>query len=148
MGGFFFVTLLLSLGYYLPAAHIAEGGPDKEHSNKVALFTLPDSFIEQYGVNPEDTRFVVNRSDRAMMLYPTYYGDYILAELGLIEPPDCPVRIINPGEAIAVGPGELPDFFFEKPETITVEKGNDATQTRWILDYLAPDEYPDVKSDD
>ena len=75
LGGFFFAGLLLSLGYYLPVAHIAEGGPGKEHSNKVALFTLPDSFIEQYGVSREDTRFVVNRSDRAMMLYSTYYGD-------------------------------------------------------------------------
>lgn len=139
MGGFFFVALLLSLGYYLPAAHIAEGGPDKEYSNKVALFTLPDSFIERYGINPEDTRFVVNRSDRAMMLYPTYYGDYFSAKMGLIVPPDCPVRIINPGEAIAVAPGELPDFFFEQPETITVEKDSKTTQTRWVLDYLAPD---------
>lgn len=129
---FLFLACLMSLTWVVPHSSVIVAGPDKNHSRKDAIFTAPKSLMEEYGLQTFEMgkSYIVNTTDRAMIIYAVRYGN--IPFFGSPDSPviDIPARKISPIES-----EYYPDFFFEEPSAISVERGSDNVQSRWILDY-------------
>lgn len=136
-GIFLFLLLTLacivSLTWALPKSTVVMAGPDKEHSTKAIVFGAPASFREKYGINDfmMDRNYVVNTTDRNMMLYNVRYCTTPFFT------PDTDHKVIEipAGQCTYVEPACMPDFFFTEPQYIQVKSDQKGIQDRWILDY-------------
>lgn len=132
---FMFLTLacVVSITWAVPKSTVIIAGPDKEHSTKAVVFSAPESFKDKYGITdfPMDRNYVVNTTDRNMMLYNVRYCTTPFFT------PDTDHKVIGipAGKCTYVEPACLPDYFFTEPEYIQIESGQDEVQDRWILDY-------------
>lgn len=128
---FLFLACLLSLTWAIPHSSVIIAGPDKDYSRKDAIFTAPKSLMEQYDCPDFEMgkSYIVNTTDRPMILYSVRYGNIIAFDVegNVVE---IPAR-----KCTYIKSENFPDFYFEEPSAITVERGSAAVQSRWILDY-------------
>lgn len=81
--------------------------------------------------------YIDNRSDKDVVISPIYYGDVIM-----IRSPKNDEQIIKTGTVAECE--HYPDFFFEEPSSIKVDKNKDGSlNTRWVLKYLRFNILPD-----
>lgn len=132
---FMFLTLacVASLTCAVPKATVVMAGPDKDHSTKAIIFSVPESFKKKYGIADftMGRSYVVNTTDRNMLLYNVRYCTNPL----LTPDTDHKVIEIPTGKCTYVEVGCMPDFFFTEPEYIRIDSDENDIQDRWILDY-------------
>jgi len=127
-----FSACMLGLAMVMPSSTIVFAGPDKEYSRKTAILFKPSSLIEQYGISDFEfgKNYIINTTGRNMMIYSVTYSN-----MPVFFDQTKPLVEVPAEKCTWIKPGYMPDFYFEEPEAIEVERDEDKVQHRLILDY-------------